>query len=106
MFTQHLKKLAQPIWDAQLKHPFVEALGDGSLPKEAPSETHLYRNRLALYSSPEFAEAARWMCEKVNLWAKSADKDQKLRMESHFILISRYEWMFWEMAGREARWPV
>ncbi len=221
MFTQHLKKLAQPIWDAQLKHPFVEALGDGSLPekkfrfyiiqdslflfelakifsaaaqksadidtmqkftqlsadtiqverglhkeygrqwkmteaemaalpmaptnyaytrhmlqvaatgtlaettavalpcawiyvevgrrlteKGAPPETHPYKNWLALYASPEFAEVARWMCEKVDLWAKGAGADEKLRMESHFILSSRYEWMFWEMAWREERWPV
>lgn len=30
-FTEHLHKLAKPIWDAQLKHPFVVALGNGTL---------------------------------------------------------------------------
>src|ERR1041384_7643087 len=32
-FSNHLHKLAQPIWDAQLTHPFVVALGNGTLPE-------------------------------------------------------------------------
>jgi thiaminase/transcriptional activator TenA len=31
-FSDHLRKIAQPIWDAQLTHPFVIQLGDGTLP--------------------------------------------------------------------------
>lgn len=31
-FTGQLRKLAKPIWDAQLTHPFVKALGKGTLP--------------------------------------------------------------------------
>jgi thiaminase (transcriptional activator TenA) len=30
-FSKRLRKLAQPIWDAQLIHPFVLALGNGTL---------------------------------------------------------------------------
>ena len=30
-FSNHLRKLAQPVWDAQLTHPFVLALGKGTL---------------------------------------------------------------------------
>ena len=30
-FSDHLRKLAQPIWNAQLTHPFVVALGQGNL---------------------------------------------------------------------------
>ncbi len=32
-FTKRLQQLAKPIWDAQLKHPFVVALGKGTLPQ-------------------------------------------------------------------------
>ncbi|TLY20568.1 MAG: thiaminase II, partial [Nitrospirae bacterium] len=32
-FTNHLRQLAKPIWDAQLTHPFVVALGNGTLPE-------------------------------------------------------------------------
>lgn len=220
-FSQHLKKLAKGIWDAQINHPFVKALGDGSLPQrkfqfyilqdslflfelakifsaaaqksvdtdtmakftkltadtleverglhkeygklwnmteaemsafpmaptnyaytrhllhaaatgtlaetaaaalpcawiyvevgrhltqtKKPEETHPYRNWLALYSSPEFAEVAEWLRDKIDLWAGSAGNDEKLRMESHFVISSRYEWMFWDMAWNEEKWPV
>src|SRR5579884_1828459 len=33
-FSEELRKKAQPIWDAQLTHPFVVALGEGTLPEE------------------------------------------------------------------------
>src|SRR4026209_1071180 len=32
-FTDRLRQLATPIWDAQLTHPFVVALGKGTLPE-------------------------------------------------------------------------
>lgn len=220
-FSALLKKIAKPIWNAQLRHPFVLGLGDGSLPREKfkfyilqdalflfelaktfsaasqkapdvetmekfnklasdtieverslhkeygrlwnmteaemaafpmaptnyaytrhllhtaetgslgettvsmlpcawiyvevgrfltkdgpPSEKHPYKNWLALYSSPEFAEVAEWMRMKIDRWAETAGVDEKLRMESHFVISSRYEWMFWEMAWKEERWPV
>ena len=32
-FTERLHQLAKPIWDAQFTHPFVKALGKGTLPQ-------------------------------------------------------------------------
>jgi thiaminase (transcriptional activator TenA) len=32
--TDRMRSAAQPIWDQQFQHPFVKALGDGSLPQE------------------------------------------------------------------------
>jgi thiaminase/transcriptional activator TenA len=49
---------------------------------------------------------AKWLRDKIDLWAKTAGIDEKLRMESHFVISSRYEWMFWEMAWTEEKWPV
>jgi len=220
-FSDHLRKLANPIWDAQLKHPFVVELGKGTLPERKfkyyvlqdarflgdlarvfaaaaqkapnsesalrfnklaeetitverslhesygnrwkmtpkqmtsvpmaptnyaysrhmlavaatgsaaeitvvalpcawiycvvgqhllkngpPRPGHPYRDWLLLYASPEFAEVQRWMRAKVDLWAKMAGKEEKRRMEEAFMISSRYEWMFWEMAWNEEQWPV
>ncbi len=220
-FSDHLRKLAQPIWDAQLIHPFVVALGDGTLPerkfkfyilqdarflgdlsrvfaagavkapdsdsalrfaklaeetitverslhesygkrwkmtasemtavpmaptnyaytrhmlsvaqtgtaaeiivvalpcawiycvvghyllkKGSPPKSHPYRDWLLLYASPEFAEVQQWMRKKVDQWAKTAGAAEQRRMEESFLLSSRYEWMFWEMAWNEEQWPV
>lgn len=220
-FSQHLRALAQPIWDAQLTHPFVVELGDGSLPerkfkyyilqdgrflgdlarvfaisakkapdtdsairfaklveetliverslhenygkqwhlspkqmagvpmaptnhaytrhmlhvaesgsaleatvvalpcawiycvvgqhllrKGPPPKSHPYRDWLMLYASPEFAEVGRWMRGKVDRWSKTVSAAERGRMEEAFIISSRYEWMFWEMAWKEEAWPI
>ena len=220
-FSSHLRKLAAPIWKAQLKHPFVLALGKGSLPERkfryyirqdaryleelarvfaagvqrasesatalhfakfveetiiverglhenygkrwklspkemrntplsptnfaytrhmrsvvqtgtlgeitvvalpcawiycevgqyllrqgTPKPNHPYRDWLLMYASPEFAEVARWMRDLVDRCAKSAGREEKARMEEAFLISSRYEWMFWDMAWREEQWPV
>ena len=34
LFTDELKQHAAPIWEADLKHPFVRGIADGSLPTE------------------------------------------------------------------------
>ena len=220
-FSDHLREIAQPIWDAQLEHPFVIQLGDGTLPerkfkyyilqdarflgdlarvfsaaaqkapdsesalrfnklaeetivverslhesygkkwkmtakqmqsvpmaptnfaytrhmlavvaagsaceitvvalpcawiycvvgkhllrKGAPPKNHPYRDWLMLYASPEFAGVQKWMRKKVDQWAKEVSRDEKKRMEESFIISSRYEWMFWDMAFVEEEWPV
>ena len=33
-FTDHLRRLADPIWEAQHRHPFVRGIGDGTLDVE------------------------------------------------------------------------
>lgn len=71
-----------------------------------PKDTHPYRDWLMLYASPEFAEVQKWMRKKVDLWAKTAGKEEKKRMEEAFVISSKYEWMFWEMAWTEEKWPV
>ena len=81
-------------------------LGQHLLKHGPPKENHPYRDWLMLYASPEFAEVQQWMRKKVDLWAKTAGRDEKRRMEQSFVISSQYEWMFWEMAGNEEEWPV
>jgi thiaminase/transcriptional activator TenA len=81
-------------------------VGQHLLKKGPPKQTHPYRNWLMLYASPEFAEVQRWMRGKVDQWAKTAGKEERRRMEESFLISSRYEWMFWEMAWNEEKWPV
>lgn len=71
-----------------------------------PKPEHPYRDWLLLYASPEFAEVQDWMRHKVDEWAKTAGSVERKRMEDAFLISSRYEWMFWEMAWKEEKWPV
>lgn len=81
-------------------------VGHHLLKHGAPHKKHPYRDWLMLYASPEFAEVQQWMRKKVDQWAKNAGKEEKRRMEEAFVISSRYEWMFWEMAWNEEEWPV
>ena len=81
-------------------------VGQHLLKKGPPPKDHPYRDWLMLYASPEFAEVQQWMRKKVDQWAKTAGHEERRRMEASFVLSSRYEWMFWEMAWNEERWPV
>lgn len=81
-------------------------VGRHLLRKGPPAKNHPYRDWLMLYASPEFAEVQIWMRKKVDQWAKTAGKEELRRMEESFIISSRYEWMFWEMAWNEEQWPV
>ena len=81
-------------------------VGQHLLKKGPPPQNHPYRDWLMLYASPEFAEVQRWMRKKVDQWAKTAGKEEIRRMEDAFVTSSRYEWMFWEMAWNEEKWPV
>ncbi len=81
-------------------------VGQHLLKDGPPRATHPYRDWLMLYASPEFAEVQEWMRRKVDQWAKMAGKQEKKRMEEAFVISSKYEWMFWEMAWTEEKWPV
>ena len=81
-------------------------VGQHLLKKGEPKKTHPYRDWLMLYASPEFEAVQAWMREKVDEWAKEAGPDERKRMEEAFVISSRYEWMFWEMAWKEEKWPV
>jgi thiaminase/transcriptional activator TenA len=81
-------------------------VGQQLLTKGPPKPSHPYSEWLALYGSPEFANVAAWMRTVVNQCAKRAGNAEKARMEEAFLISSRYEWMFWDMAWREERWPV
>ncbi|WP_447599054.1 thiaminase II [Nitrospira sp. Nam80] len=71
-----------------------------------PGPKHPYRDWLMLYASPEFEAVQAWMRRQVDRWARRAGQDEKRRMEQSFLISSRYEWMFWEMAWTEEKWPV
>ncbi len=81
-------------------------VGQHLLRNGPPKPAHPYHEWLELYGSPEFANVAKWMRTLVNRCARTAGKAEKARMEEAFLISSRYEWMFWDMAWREEQWPV
>jgi thiaminase (transcriptional activator TenA) len=80
-------------------------VGRHLLRKGKPKPSHPYHEWLQLYGSPEFAEVTRWMRNVVDQCAQTAGKAEKARMQEAFLISSKYEWMFWEMAWKEEQWP-
>lgn len=111
-YTRHMLQVAQSGTAAEITVVALPCawiycvVGHHLLKNGSPPKKHPYRDWLMLYASPEFAEVQRWMRKKVDQWAKTVGKEEKRRMEEAFIISSRYEWMFWEMAWNEEKWPV
>jgi thiaminase/transcriptional activator TenA len=81
-------------------------VGKHFLKNGPPAAKHPSRDWLMLYASPEFEAVQEWMRARVDSWARTAGHEEKKRMEQAFLISSKYEWMFWEMAWNEEKWPV
>lgn len=71
-----------------------------------PKTPRIYREWIELYASDDY-----WRCvnEQIALMDElgaAASRDERVRMEGHFLLSSRYEFLFWEQAYNLAAWPL
>lgn len=76
------------------------------LHRSRPSKPKVYREWIEIYASEEFWKPVREQIALMDTLAAAANSDEKKRMTEHFILSSRYEFMFWEQAYRLENWPV
>src|SRR5262245_39407999 len=65
-----------------------------------------YAKWIRMYADPEFAALAEWCRALVDRLGAGADEATRRRMEESFLISSRYEYMFWEMAWSLETWPV
>jgi len=65
-----------------------------------------YAKWIETYADSEFARLADWCRELVDRLGDEASAEQRGRMEDAFVTSSRYEYLFWEMALKQERWPV
>jgi thiaminase (transcriptional activator TenA) len=66
----------------------------------------IYREWIKAYSSEIFAELVRQQLNLVDRLGARAPAHEARRMTEHFILSSRYEYLFWDDAYRLVSWPV
>ena len=71
-----------------------------------PANAPLYAEWIAMYASPEYQALAGEMCGLLDRLADRAGPDERARMRRHFLISSRYEYMFWEAAWQMEQWPV
>ena len=70
-----------------------------------PTDKH-YRQWVETYSSDEYDKLVAYYREFLDKYALSASEAEKCRMEEVFMISSRLEYMFWEMAWHQRCWPI
>ncbi|MGO4108433.1 thiaminase II [Paenibacillus sp. YAF4_2] len=69
-------------------------------------EHSLYRDWVLMYSSEEFGELTDWCIGIMDQLADGLPEQELAKLEQHFIMASKLEYMFWDMAYRLEGWPV
>jgi len=70
-----------------------------------PAPDHPYVDWLATYTSPDFDAVGRWIRERLDARAASLSPEEEARLHEIFLISTRYEWLFCEMAWRLEEWP-
>jgi thiaminase/transcriptional activator TenA len=73
----------------------------GFTPKEP-----IYREWIAAYGGEWFRELVQEQIDRLDEIAGKVSAEDRDRMKRHFMISSRYELMFWEMAYTLETWPV
>ena len=70
-----------------------------------PADTR-YAKWIDMYASREFAEQADWCRDLLDRLSEGLAERDLQKLEEAFLMSSRYEWLFWEMAWKIEQWPV
>ena len=70
-----------------------------------PTPDHPFSDWLATYASPDFDAVGTWIRERLDAHAVSLSSKEEARLYEIFLISTRYEWLFWEMAWRLEEWP-
>jgi thiaminase (transcriptional activator TenA) len=76
------------------------------LQEGAPSKPKIYREWIETYASEDFWKPVREQIHLMDTLGTEAKPREKKLLVNHFILSSRYEFMFWEQAYRLEPWPI
>ena len=74
--------------------------------ERAGSPDPLYKRWIGTYASKEFGSLVRAVLDANDKTASRLQRAELDMMRRHFIVTSRYEWMFWEMGYRRETWPI
>ena len=77
-----------------------------SLSEQGGSPEPLYQEWIDMYASAEFLALGEWLRNLLNDITVESSSDEKERLRRHFLMSSRYEYLFWEMAWTEQAWQI
>jgi thiaminase (transcriptional activator TenA) len=74
--------------------------------RNRPRRPKIYREWIETYASEAYWRLVREQIHLMDRVAAAANSSERKLMISHFLLSSRYEYLFWDQAYRLEKWPV
>jgi thiaminase/transcriptional activator TenA len=110
-YTKHLQAVAQggslaEVVAAVLPCYWIYGEVGRRLYRRRPRKPAIYREWIEIYASEDYWKPVREQIRLMDRLAAGARDDEKKLLRDHFILSSRYEFLFWDQAYRLEQWPV
>jgi thiaminase/transcriptional activator TenA len=70
-----------------------------------PAPDHPYSDWLSTYASPDFDAVGVWLRECLDAHTIDIRPNEEARLHAIFLISTRYEWLFWDMAWKREEWP-
>ena len=77
-----------------------------TLAEQGGSPEPLYQEWIDMYASPEFLSLGKWLRDLLNNLVVAYGPSEKERIKNYFLMSSRYEYLFWEMAYTQEAWKI
>ena len=74
--------------------------------RNRPPKPKIYRQWIETYAAEAFWQPVREQIRLMDQLGAAANSNAKKLMTAHFMLSSRYEYLFWQQAYRLESWPV
>lgn len=110
-YTKHLQAVARggtlgELVAAVLPCYWIYGEVGRKLYRRRPDKPKVYREWIETYASEEYWKPVREQIHLIDELGPAAGAVERRRMQAHFLLSSRYEYLFWDQAYRAAKWPV
>lgn len=111
-YTRHLLSIAATgtlpeILTAILPCAWIYAeVGQHLVRTATPGPDHPYADWLTTYAAPDFDAVEKWIRAQLDSHAAQFSPQEEARMHQIFLISTRYEWLFWDMAWRMEEWPA
>jgi len=110
LYTSYLLRVAY-------ERPFHEGLGAflpcywiywevGKELERQGSPMPLYQRWIVTYAGEEFAEVVQQVIALTDTVTATLTTEERERLAEHFVMTSRFEYMFWDMGYRQQAWEV
>jgi len=83
-----------------------QEIGERLGAKAALRENPIYNDWCLVYRSQSYIDLVKWYRDLTDRSASESGAPVREKMKDHFVLSSKYEYMFWDMAYRRETWPI